>query len=323
MVAALVAGTLADADLITILLGPRLYLIGRQTITHSLPGTLCLVLLGLVVGTVLRRDSFTAADKAHSIASTARSGGSGSLLAACLLTACAHVAMDALSSNGVELLWPFRSTRFTVDWLPSVDAWILALLLCGLLLPELFRMVSSEIGAKDKSPRGRTGALVGLALLILYCGGRAALHANAAAQLEAHTYVSEASRKSAALADTISLTNWHGVVETASAVCAVDVPALESTRFDPERAACAHKPEPSPDLQAAQRTEAVRRLVEAARFPRASVAPTAEGSEVVVRDEADAALGGSRYAVAARVQLDRSGAVTNQSLVWARTLRIR
>src|SRR5258708_33838696 len=101
-------------------------------------------------------------------------------------------------------------TRFAWDWLPGVDPWILALLLAGILLPELFGLVGSEIGAKTKAPRGRNGAIAALVLALIYVGGRATLHGNAVAQLDAHTYRGESPRRLAAVGDPASLAARHG-----------------------------------------------------------------------------------------------------------------
>src|SRR5258707_13141060 len=97
------------------------------------------------------------------------------LLIAATLAAVLHVLMDVCTSAGVALLWPWRETRFAWDWLPGVDPWILALLLAGILLPEMFWVVGSEIGGKRKGPPGRNGAIAALALAPVFVWGRAAL----------------------------------------------------------------------------------------------------------------------------------------------------
>jgi inner membrane protein len=191
------------------------------------------------------------------------------------------------------------------------------------LLPELFGLVGSEIGAKEKAPRGRIGAIAALLLVLLYVGARATLHGNAVAQLDAHTYRGESARRLAAFADPLSLVTWHGVVETSTQICTVNVPAAEGTRFDPESALCAHKPEASPALAKAQQALSMKTFLQAARFPKAIVGPTADGTEVVVRDMRDIAENEKRYAVAVYILLDWKGQVTSQVIIWASDLRLR
>src|SRR5258708_8269146 len=137
------------------------------------------------------------------------------LLSAGTLAAVLHVLMDVCTSAGVALVWPWRMTRFGWDWVPGLDPWILALLLAGILLPELFGLVGSEIGAKSKAPRGRNGAIAALALALIYVGVRATLHGNAVAQLDAHTYRRESPRRFAAFPYPSSLVAWPGIINTA------------------------------------------------------------------------------------------------------------
>jgi inner membrane protein len=191
------------------------------------------------------------------------------------------------------------------------------------LLPELFGLVGSEIGAKEKSPRGRNAAIAALVLVLIYVGVRATLHGNAVAQLDAHTYRGEPARRLAAFADPVSLVTWHGVVETDLQICTVSVPATQGTRFDPEGGVCVHKPAESPALAAARQTNATKHFLQAARFPRASVGKTEDGTEVVVRNARDSAEDQKRFAVAVRVLLDQNGRVTSRALVWASEVRLR
>ena len=312
------AGTIADVDLVSVLVGPRAYLIARQTITHSVLGAVAVVAAAIGAAQLLRL-------KRRTLQKAAATQGSGiaTLLIAVTLAAVMHVLMDLCTSAGVAVLWPWRETRFAWDWLPRVDPWILALLLAGILLPELFALVGSEIGTKDTAPRGRSGAIAALVLVLFYVGTRATLHGNAVAQLDAHTYRGESPRRLAAFADPVSLLTWHGAVETATQVCTVNLPPSENARFDPESAVCMHKPEDSPSLIAAEQAESTKKFLQVARFPRASVSATENGTEVVVRDVRDSAEEETRFAIAVRVLLDRNGKLTSQELLWASEVRLR
>ena len=319
----LFAGTIADADLLSVLFGPGPYLSARHTFTHAIAGTVVVILVASGIALILRPKSSPSgkpirdAENAPGKAGPRKDAGILTVLIAVTLAAALHVLMDLSTSAGVALLWPWRETRFAWDWLPGVDLWILVLLLAGILLPELFGLVDSEIGTKDQAPRGRTGAIAALALALIYIGARATLHGNAVAQMDAHTYRGESPRRLAAFADPFSLMNWHGVVETAGQICTVIVPAPESARFDPESGVCVHKPEDSPLLQAAEHTVAMKKFLQAARFPKASVGVTEDGTEVVVRDLQDAAENEPRFAVVVRILLDGDRQVTSQRTVWA------
>ena len=318
MLGVVLAGTIADVDLVSALVGPGAYLFARQTITHSILGTIAVIAVAVGIARLLGRKK-----RPQQKAAAIKDAGNVSLFVAATLAAVLHVLMDLCSSGGVAPLWPWRETRFAWDWLPHVDPWILAVLLAGILLPELFGLVGSEIGTKDTAPRGRNGAIVALVLLLIYVGARATLHANAVAQLDAHTYRGESPRRLAAFADPVSLVTWHGVVETTTQICTASVPALESVRFDPESGLCVHKPEDSALLQAAEQTDAAKKFLQHARFPKASVGAAEVGTEVVVRDVRDSAEDEKRFAVAARVLLDRNGKVKRQDILWASEAHLR
>jgi len=318
ILAVVLAGTLADLDLLSLLFGPGAYLSGRNTLTHSLLGTVVVIAIAASCAFWLRGKNGASPKAGPTSASEFRG-----ILLATFVAAILHLAMDLATSSGIAIFWPFRRARFAWDFLPSTDPWILALLVTGILLPELFALVGSEIGAKDKAPRGRNGALVALALIVIYVGARITIHGNAAAQLDAHSYHGESPRRVAALPDSLSLFTWHGIVETTSQICTMDVPASSATRFDPEAAACVHKPEPSPSLTAAQQAEATQQFLVAARFPKASVGSMESGSQMVVRDMRDTAEGNTSYALAARVLLDPAEQITSQHIVWARDVHLR
>jgi inner membrane protein len=323
------AGTIADVDLVSGLVGPGAYLFARQTITHSVLGTAVVVAAALGAAQLLQlkrrppRTPVRDAENALQKAAATQETGIITLLIAGTLAAVMHVLMDLCTSTGVALLWPWRETRFAWDWLPRVDPWILALLLAGILLPELFGLVGSEIGTKETAPRGRSGAIAALVLVLIYIGARATLHGNAVAQLDAHTYRGESPRRLAAFADPVSLVTWNGVVEMATQICTVNVPASESARFDPESGVCVHKPEDSPLLQAAEQTKVTVKFLQSARIPKASVGTLEDGTEVVVRDVRDYAEDEKRFAVATRVLLDRNGSVTRQEILWASEAHLR
>ena len=181
----LVANTLADVDLISEWFGPAAYLAGRRTFTHSLLGTLVIIAIAAWI--------------AHRLDGKRRETWKG-ILAATSCAAIAHLLFDFCQSGGIALLWPFDSTRYALDWLPQVDPWILLLLLGGVVVPEFFLLVTLEIGAKDKRPRGRNGALVALVLIGIYVGARGVLHFNSVALLEPRSYRGESPRREEAFA---------------------------------------------------------------------------------------------------------------------------
>jgi membrane-bound metal-dependent hydrolase YbcI (DUF457 family) len=302
------AGTLADIDLLSAALGPAAYFDTRLTFTHSLPA---LVVIVILAAALIRYVNQRQPEPLRS------------LLLPLSLAAALHLGLDLLQSDGAAVFWPFRSTRFAADWLPSIDPWILVLLILGIFLPELFRLITSEIGVKDKTPRGRNGALIALALLLIYLGARALLHNGAVIALEPHSYAGESSRKAAAYPDSLSVFTWHGVVETQSLLCLADVPAGFGKPFDAESAECLHKPQASPELAAAQQADVAQAYIRAVPFPRAAVTKSPDGSEVELRSMRDLAEHETTRRVGARITLDPHFHVANEEFVWLKDLRLR
>jgi len=301
------AGTLADVDFLSALVGPAAYFTARLTFTHSLPALLIIIALAAVFTRHLsgkHPEPFPA------------------LVLPLSLAAALHIGLDLPQSEGVAVLWPLRSTRFAADWLPPVDPWILTLLILGCCLPEFFRLITSEIGVKSKTPRGRNGALVALSLLALYVAGRALLHASSVASLDPHSYSGESARKVGAYPDALSMFTWHGVVETQSLLCLADVPAAFGKPFDPESAQCLHKPEPSPELAAAQRTDVAQAFIRAVPFPRAAVAKSTDGAEIEIRSMRDVAERETSRRIGVRVTLDPKSQISSEEFVWLKELRL-
>jgi membrane-bound metal-dependent hydrolase YbcI (DUF457 family) len=303
------AGSFADIDWFSAWFGPAAYFAARRTFTHSIPGTILVIALAVL---------FT-----RYISKNQQPEQFVSLLFPLTIAAALHVLLDLLQSEGVAVLWPFSQKRYAADLLSSFDLWIFAVLLAGIAIPELFRLVSSEIGAKDKRPRGRNGALIALALIAAYIGARAILHANSTAALDPHSYKGESARSVAAYPDSVSLFTWHGVVETQSYLCQVAVPAAPGKSFDAESADCLHKPEPSPELEAAQKSKLAQAYINAMPFPRATVSKTPDGSEILLRSMRDAAENQTRHHLAARIVVSPQLKIPTQQLLWLSDIHLR
>jgi len=224
--------------------------------------------------------------------------------------------MDVCQSTGVELFWPFSPRRFALDWLPHLDLWILGILLAGILLPMLSRLVTEEIGAKSKGPRGKVGASLSLATMILYIVLRFVLHGNAIAALESRTYRGESARRFAAFAESGSPFRWHGIVETERALHDVEIEVGPAASFDADAAITSYKPESSPALDAARDTAIARRFLQVARFPKATVEKTPAGFHVTLRAFPYNRDATSSLRVHTLIDTDPTGKVLSQELAW-------
>ena len=299
------AGVIADVDACSALISPSAYLAWHRTYTHSLLGSL---IIACILSTVYR---VWASRELLSRLSA------GAVFVAVLLAQWLHLAMDAAQWQGVELFWPFNAARIAMDWLPTIDPWIVTILVAAILLPEFFHLIGAEIGAKDKRPRGFVGAIVGLVMVICYVGLRAELHGAAVAQMQNRSSANELPRQVAAFSDFVSLVTWHGVAETESALHEVAVHINSSRRSSLDPGINLFKPEANSLLQAAQDTEAAKRFLRVARFPKATVQKMEAGSEVQIRDLRYAAAGEVKREPMLTVDFDPSGKIISEEIVWA------
>jgi len=299
-----IAGTIADFDGQSARFGPSAFLTFYRTYFHSLLAAVLFSLLVTLPFLVRKRPS---AEKLTS---------PPLIFLAALSAAVLHLLMDLCQSAGVELFWPFSSRRFALDWVAHLDLWALGILLAGILLPTLSGLVTEEIGAKSKGPKGRIGASVALAGILLYFGARAILHGNAVAAAQSRTYRGESPRRVAAFAESGSPLRWRAIVETESALHEVEVEVGPAAKFDPDSARTSYKPEPSPALDAARNTAVARRFLEAARFPKASVEKTPGGFQITLRDFPYTSEVRSGLRVQATIDTDPAGQVLSQQLTW-------
>jgi len=308
-IAMLVAGTIADIDSLSAYFGPSAFLTFCRTYCHSLLVALLFSLLVIIPFFMRRRGS------------TEQPMFALPVFLAALAAAVLHLLMDVCQSAGVELLWPFSARRFALDWVANTDLWIVGILLAGILLPALSRLVTEEIGARSKGPRGKVGASLALAAMVLYVVLRSVLHGNALAAMESRTYRGELPRKVAAFPESGSPFRWHGIVETERALHDLEVDVGPGASFDPDSGITSYKPEPSPALDAARDTAAARRFLQIARFPKATIEKTPAGFHVLLRAypySRDASSGLRVYAV---TDTDSYGKVLSEELAWDSSLK--
>jgi membrane-bound metal-dependent hydrolase YbcI (DUF457 family) len=309
--AVIFAGTFADLDGLSAFGGPSAYLTWHFTYLHA---AIVAVVVASLSGVLFILPLPAAARTRVSIVA---------LLSTSVVAAFLHLALDVCRSDGVLLLWPIRESRLAADWLGPVDPWILVIAVAAIALPELLRVVSDEIGAKEKKPRGRLAALIAFTMLFVYFGVRGALHSNVAAAVNARTYQGELPRRTAAFPEPASIITWHGLVETDRTLHELDITALPQINFDAEGGVTLFKPEDSPSLQQARASDTARRFLMVARFPKASVEKTAEGTVVELQDLRFAATGQNQREVVALIVLDNGGKLASEELLWADAMRAR
>lgn len=307
--AIVLAGMVADVDLLSTYLGPSSYLAFHRTSFHSIVAALAFTVLATLPFVLGKPEG------------PGNKTPKAAIFSGALSAALVHLGLDTCQTTGVELLWPFSSRRFALDWLPPLDLWILGILLAGILLPLLSGLVTEEIGARRQGPRGRLGATLALLALTLYLALRLVLHGDAIAALESRTYLGEMPHKVAAFAESSSPLRWHGIVETERALHDLEVPVGPGADLDPSSAITVYKPEPSPGLDAARKSVIGRRFLEVARFPKATVEQTRDGFHIILRAFPYTHDAGSGLRVQALIDTDPSGKILSEELAWVPSSR--
>jgi len=305
VIAIVVAGVIADVDWFSASLGPAEFLRWHRTTTHSVTFILLLAVA-----------AFFFSLKTRNVAGDMWQGFSWMAVG---LAASFHLALDVFQADSIGLFWPFSQRRFALDLLANLDPWLLAILVAAILFPELFRLVGEEIGARNKRPRGRNGAIIGFACIALYIGYRAVVHGNAVAALEAHTVAGEIPRRAAAFPDSTSPFLWHSIVETESTIDLVTLRSTGGEVTDATGVTTLHKPEPSPVLSIAQNSPAAIAFVKFARFPKATVVKETEGYSVEIQDLKDQATEEKGRAIFADITLDKNPQLVSSELQWQKS----
>jgi membrane-bound metal-dependent hydrolase YbcI (DUF457 family) len=306
VLAIVLAGVIADVDSFSASFGPLAYLRWHRTATHSLLFVLVLAFAAFLFSKTRLYSETLIPWKGFSWVP---------ILAAAAL----HLLMDVLQPGAIDPLWPFSPKRISLDIVPAIDPWLLLILAAAILLPELLHLVSDEIGSRVKRPRGRNGAIAGLALALIYFGLRALFHGNVLGTLEARTVAGEMPHRVAAYPDSVSPFLWHSIVETESALHLVTLRTFGGDATYASGITTLRKPEPSPVLSAAQTSPAAISFLQIARFPKAVVQKETEGYSVEIRDLKDIATESNSHTIAAEINLDRSAKVVSSELQWQKS----
>ena len=307
-----VSGIVADLDFLSYLGGPSAFLRFHRGALHSLPGSVVVVwVLAVIFWAVGRR--LTANEPGSKVPPLSFLAA----VAVCGIGVAAHLILDLASGIGVQLFWPFRQRWTAWNLLRNLDPWILALLLLGLLLPELFRLVSEEIGERRKGPRGQRAAVVTLLLLLIYVGARAGLHSRAIDELNSREYRGAPPLATGAFPAALSPFAWRGLVSTDNTMEVIEISLAPGAGFDPDRGVPHYKPEDSAALEAAQNTSAAKTFLRYARFPLAGLARDDEGYRFTLRDLRFASGDNGAENIVVRVELSASMQVRREEFRYA------
>jgi len=300
----MIAANLPDVDVVTGAWGSLAYLKYHRGITHSMVGVtaLGLILAGIVF--LLERRSWS------------NHGGDGSppsfllISLVSLVGTWSHLLLDFTNSYGVRPFMPFSDRWVAWDIEFIIDPIILGLLICGLVLPSLFRLISEEVGSKGKAT-GRGAAITVLVLIGLLWLVRDINHRSAIAKLSAFTFRGEDPAVIYAFPRPANPFLWNSIVETEQAYFTLDV-GLNFSALDLNRAKVFYKPEDSEALKAARETNAAKVFLNFARIPIYSITKRGEDTLVTIHDLRFASATRRRRAFVTTILLSKDLHVLNE-----------
>jgi membrane-bound metal-dependent hydrolase YbcI (DUF457 family) len=136
-----------DLDLLSSFGGAVAYLRFHRSLLHSLPAALIIAFV-IAIGAYFADRRFTGSTAAEPLGFVCAFG-------ICLLGVAFHDVLDLVDSGGVQLFWPFHTKWYAWNLTANLDPWILAVLVAGLLLRELFRRKNSRAGSAGRLLRSR------------------------------------------------------------------------------------------------------------------------------------------------------------------------
>ena len=150
----------------------------------------------------------------------------GFLYFCAVLAALSHLLLDYTTAYGIRLFEPFNYRWYSWDIVSIVEPLMLLALVLGLAVPAFLGLISSEIGARSKGPRGRTGAIAALVCVVIIWGVRDYQHRRAVNAMNSFLYHDAEPTRLAVYPYMINPFRWHGVVETAGFLETVPVNSL-------------------------------------------------------------------------------------------------
>jgi inner membrane protein len=183
------------------------------------------------------------------------------------LAGLSHILLDFTNNYGVRPFWPFLEKWYSWDIVFIFEPVMFAFLLLGLVIPALFSLIDSEVGARSRGPRGRFAASLALIGVVLMWGVRDYEHRRAVNALEARTYNNADPVRASAYPTWINPFHWYGVVETQGFFALAPVNSL-GPEVDPEGAMeIRYKPEETAVTLEAKKSYLGRVYLDWAQYP--------------------------------------------------------
>jgi inner membrane protein len=178
----------------------------------------------------------------------------GWLYLTALIAALSHLLLDWTNNYGLRPFFPFNPRWYAGSFVFIAEPVLWALLFLAIVMPWLFGLADSEIGARRKPFRGRGWAIFALAgMVILWCW-RCGEQEQARAMLQNIQVTADPVMRVALEPYPLNPYRWHAILETAGFYQTAEIDTWTSEiASDPSRDTI-YKPADTPAVEAAKQT---------------------------------------------------------------------
>lgn len=227
-----------------------------------------------------------------------------------------HILLDFTNNYGVRPFMPFNYRWYSWDIVFIFEPLLWIVLIGGLVMPSLFGLIDTEIGARKKRFRGRGWAIAALIAMVGIWAVRDYEHRKAVNAMAALTYDGQDAIRLSAFPYYLNPFRWAGVVETSNSFQVLPVDSLTG-EVDPQNRARVYYKNPETAITlAAKQSRLGRVYLDWAQYPyveQQPLGPPEHGWLVQFHDLRFAYPDEERMPLGAWVQLDERGHVVDQN----------
>jgi inner membrane protein len=184
-----------------------------------------------------------------------------------LLAALSHIFLDWTNNYGVRPFFPFNPRWYSLDIAFILEPVIFAALLTALVIPSIFGLADSEIGAGKPLFRGRRWAIGAMVLIGIDLGVRAVEHHRALRLINNTRFGDQPVLRAGAEPYPVTPFLWFAVAETAGYYQTGLANSRTETVETSDRDDVIYKPPVTPAVAAAKNSRLGQVYLDWARFP--------------------------------------------------------
>jgi inner membrane protein len=247
--AAVLAAEAADLDILWGLAGPVEGLKHHRGITHTFIAVP--VVAAIITGAVWLYHLWRKRRQTGTPAQPVRWAW---VYTSAFIASLSHILLDWTNNYGVRPFFPFNPRWYAGSFVFIAEPVLWALLLAALIMPWLFGLTDSEIGARRKPFRGQGWAIFALCGMVIVWCLRWAEHAQAESMLQNTQVASAPIRRLAVEPYPVNPFRWHALLETQDYFQTAEINTHTGSVDSDSRRDVLYKPTDTPSVEAAKRT---------------------------------------------------------------------